>query len=296
MEMKHIAGVIALLGAMHLPTANANDHSNIKTTSITDNIHVISGNGGNITVVKDDRGLLVIDDGLNSMSEELMMTIGDMADTPVKFLLNTHWHYDHVGGNGNMVDAGATILAHNNVHKRMVKGGTIAAFNAEIAPAKGDELPVITYDDGIRFHWGNDVFDVQHFPSSHTDGDSVVFVDDANMVIMGDVYFHSMYPFIDASSGGSMSGVITAVSRVIDGIDNDTVVIPGHGGVTATKDDLVSYRNMLQAMYAKLAAMKNAGKSAEEAVAAKPTAEFDAEFNDGFLKADTWVKVVYEAI
>jgi cyclase len=296
MDMKHIAGMLAILGTLQLPLANADDHNTLKTTAITDTIHVVSGNGGNVTVVKDTRGLLVIDDGLNSKSEELMMTVGDMADTPVKFLVNTHWHYDHVGGNAAMHDDGATILAHHNVHQRMVNGGTIAAFNAEIAPAKADELPVITYHEGLRFHWGNDVFDVQHFPAGHTDGDSVVFVKEANVVVMGDIYFHSMYPFIDASSGGSVKGVVNAVSQVIEVINDDTVVIPGHGAVTASKDDLISYRDMLQTMHDKLAAMKKAGKTADEAVAAKPTAEFDAEFNDGFLKADTWVKVVYDAI
>lgn len=296
MNMKPLALAVTLLGALHAPLLSADNHPQIISTSVTDSIHVLSGDGGNITVVKDERGLLVIDDGLKSMDEELMMTLGDMADTPVKYLLNTHWHYDHVGANGAMHDNGATILAHHNVHKRMVSGGTIAAFGAEIAPATADELPVITYHDGIRFHWGGDIYDVQHVAAGHTDGDSIVFVDDANIVIMGDIYFHSMYPFIDASSGGSIKGVISAANKVINSIDDDTVVIPGHGGVTAGKADLIGYRDMLQTMHDKLAAMKAAGKSADEVVAAKPTAEFDAEYNDGFLKADTWVKLVYDSL
>lgn len=287
---------ISFAASTLLTIAHADNHPDLKTHAITENIHVITGDGGNITVVNDDRGLLVIDDGLSTKAEELMMTLSDIADKPVKYLLNTHWHYDHVGGNNTVVADGATIFAHNNVHTRMLKGGTIAAFGAEIAPAKPHELPVITYQDGLRFHWGSDIFDVQHVPAGHTDGDSIVFVENANVVIMGDIYFHSIYPFIDASSGGSVSGVIQAVNKVLAQINDDTIVIPGHGGATAKKADLAHYRDMLVSVQTALSDMKKQGKSVDEAVAAKPTAQFDAEFNDGFLKADTWVKVVYDAI
>jgi glyoxylase-like metal-dependent hydrolase (beta-lactamase superfamily II) len=296
MNIKPMAAGLALFGAIVTPSTMADDHNKIQSHAVNEYIHVISGDGGNITVVQDERGLLVVDSGLRPYSEDLLMTISDIADAPVKYLVNTHWHFDHVGANAAMNDMAATIFAHHNVHQRMVSGGKIAAFGRDVAPAEPQELPVVTYDDGLRFHWGNDVLDVVHFPAGHTDGDSVVFVEGANTVIMGDIFFHSMYPFIDASSGGSLQGVINAVSDVLAKINDDTVVIPGHGGITTNKAELTAYRDMLQSMYTTLAAMKKAGKSAEEAVAAKPTAAFDAEWNDGFLKADTWVKVVYDAI
>ena len=294
MKTSMLAGLIAL--SMSMTPVMADDHNTIKTHTIKDSIHVISGDGGNITVVEDERGLLVIDSGLKPYSEDLLMSISDIADSPIRFLVNTHWHFDHVGANLGINETGTTILAHHNVHSRMQQGGNIAAFGREVAPATANELPVITYDNGIKFHWSNDILDVQHFPKGHTDGDSIVFFENANVVIMGDILFHGIYPFIDASSGGSMVGVINAVNHVISNIDDNTVVIPGHGGVTTDKTGLIAYRDMLETVYSTMLAMKNEGMSVEEIVAAKPTAQFDSEWNDGFIKADTWVKIIYDAM
>lgn len=295
MTLNKVLRLTVLSACLMSPIAYAQDNQ-LDIHSLSDTVHVISGDGGNVTVIKDDRGLLVIDAGLRSKQEELMMTLAEMSDLPISKLVNTHWHYDHVGGNSGMADQGATVMAHSNVRDRMMKGGTIAAFGAEIPPASDDELPVITYQDAIQLHWGGLALDVQHFPGGHTDGDSIVFVDGNDIVVMGDIYFHSIYPFIDVSSGGSIGGVIVALDKVLSRIDDSTVVIPGHGGATATKQDLMDYRHMLASVQRDLSAIKKTGKSLQEVLDAKPTAAFDAVYNDGFLKADTWVKLIYESL
>ncbi|MEY3018929.1 MAG: hypothetical protein RL336_2064 [Pseudomonadota bacterium] len=295
MALKTVLSIAALSACIMSPLAQSQDHT-LDIHSLSDTVHVICGDGGNVTVIKDDKGLLLIDAGLRSKQEELLMTIAEMSDIAIAQLINTHWHYDHVGGNSGLVDQGAVVMAHRNVRDRMMVGGTIAAFGAEIPPAADKELPVITYQDGINLHWGGLGLNVQHFPAGHTDGDSIVFTDDNRLVVMGDIYFHSIYPFIDASSGGSISGVIAAVDKVLSRIDESTIVIPGHGGATATKQDLMDYRHMLSSVQRDLTAMKQADKTLQEVLEAKPTAAFDAVYNDGFLKADTWVKLIYESL
>lgn len=265
-------------------------------SKLSENLYMLSGKGGNLAVSTGTDGTLLIDDDYLDMADKTRAAIKAISDEPVKFLINTHWHFDHTGGNEMLGDSGTIIVAHDNVRERLLNGGFITAFNMAVEPANKKALPVVTFAQSMSFHWNNDTIDVIHPSSSaHTDGDAVIFFKNDNVLHMGDLYFNNMYPFIDASSGGSMKGVIDSVTMLLEKINDKTRVIPGHGSLS-NKSELREYRNMLQTVYEKVLALKTSGKTLEQVVAAKPTAAFDEKWNGGFLKADAWVGIIYSAI
>ncbi|WP_246125453.1 MBL fold metallo-hydrolase [Exilibacterium tricleocarpae] len=267
----------------------------ITTVPVTDGVYMLQGRGGNIGVSVGTDGVFMIDDQYAPMSDAIRAAVAKLSDQPIRFLINTHWHGDHTGGNENFGKLGATIVAHDNVRARLASGGEVKAFKMVAQPAPAAALPVITFADGITFHWNGDTLRVEHVASAHTDGDSVIYFTEANVVHTGDLYFNGFYPFIDASSGGAMAGVIDGVARMLARIDDRTRIIPGHGPVS-NKAELQAYHDMLKSVYQRIKGMKDAGKSAQEVVAAKPTAAFDAEWGSGFLQPDKWVEIVYAAI
>jgi glyoxylase-like metal-dependent hydrolase (beta-lactamase superfamily II) len=267
----------------------------IKTTEVTPGIYMLQGRGGNIGLSIGDDGAFLIDDQFAPLSEKIQQAIAALTDQPVRFLLNTHWHIDHAGGNENFGQGGAIIVAHENVRKRLAKGQFVVPFNAEIPPAPGVALPVVTFDQGITFHWNDDTLEVVHLETAHTDGDAVIYFKTANVVHTGDLFWNGLYPVIDASSGGSTVGVISGVERILARIDSSTRLIPGHGPV-GDKDDLRSYLEMLMASYASIKALKEQGKTLEQIVEAKPTAEFDEQCGVAFLNPEQWVGMVYSTL
>lgn len=267
----------------------------ISAIPVADGLYMLTGQGGNMGLSVGADGAFLIDDQFAPLTEEIVASIGKLSAEPVKFLINTHWHYDHTGGNENFGKRSAIIVAHNNVRTRLEAGGVIEAFKKTVPPASPAALPVITFEQAITFHFNGDTIDVSHPSPAHTDGDAIIYFQKANTVHMGDTYFNGLYPFIDASSGGKMLGVINAVADVLAKIDDKTRVIPGHGKLS-NKKELQEYHAMLKAVYTKVAAMKQAGKSAEQVIAAKPSRQFDAQWGKGFLTPDQWVGIIYEAI
>ena len=267
----------------------------ITTVPVADGIYMLQGRGGNIGVSVGSDGVFMIDDQYAPMSEAIRAAVAKLSDQPIRFLINTHWHGDHTGGNENFGKLGATIVAHQNVRERLLKGGEVKAFKMVAAPAPAAALPVITFADGITFHWNDDTVKVEHVATAHTDGDAVIYFTEANVVHTGDLYFNGFYPFIDASSGGGMAGVIAGVAAMIERIDERTRIIPGHGPLS-NKAELQAYHDMLASVYRKIKALKDQGKTRGQVVAAKPTADFDAAWGKGFLAPDRWVGIVYEAI
>jgi glyoxylase-like metal-dependent hydrolase (beta-lactamase superfamily II) len=229
------------------------------------------------------------------LTEKILKAISAVTDKPVRFLVNTHWHGDHTGGNENIGKGGAIIVAHDNVRKRLAKGQFMKAFNANIPPSPPKALPVITFADSVTFHWNNETLEVLHPKSAHTDGDAVIYFKTTNVVHVGDLFFNGIYPFIDAESGGSMAGVIAGVDEVLERIDDDTKVIPGHGPL-GNKSDLKAYRDMLATVHERMTELIKEGKNIDEIVAAKPTADYDAKWGAGFLNPDRWVQIVYAAM
>ena len=273
------------------------DFSNvqIKTIAVAEGVYMLSGRGGNIGLSVGEDGAFLIDDQYAPLTDKIQAAIAAVTDKPVRFLVNTHWHGDHTGGNENIGKGGTIIVAHDNVRKRLAKGQYMKVFDANIPPAPPGALPVITFADGVTFHWNNETLEVLHSKSAHTDGDAVIYFKNANVVHVGDLFFNGIYPFIDAGSGGSLEGVIAGVDDVLGRIDDNTRVIPGHGPL-GNKADLTAYRDMLVTIQGKMTKMMNEGKNMDEIVAAKPTADYDAKWGGGFLKPDQWVKIVYSVM
>lgn len=292
-----ITVIPSLLFSVALSAHNQDDNGpQFSQKKLSENLYMLSGKGGNLAVSIGVDGILLIDDDYVDMAEKTRAAIKAISDEPVKFLINTHWHFDHTGGNEMLGDSGTIIVAHDNVRERLLNGGFIKAFNMAVEPANQKALPVVTFAQSMSFHWNNDTIDVIHpSGSAHTDGDAVILFKNDNVLHMGDLYFNNIYPFIDASSGGSMKGVIDSVTMLLEKIDDETRVIPGHGPLS-NKAELMEYRNMLQAVYSKVLALKNSGQTLEQVIAAKPTAAFDEKWNGGFLKADAWVGIIYAAI
>ena len=267
----------------------------IEVTQLTDNIYALFGAGGNIGLSVGEDGAFLIDDQFAPLSEKITEAVAAVTDKPISFLLNTHYHFDHTGGNENFSNSGVMIVAHKNVYERMSTEQVISFFDKTIPPSPEAALPVITFTDEMTFHWNDDDINIFHADVAHTDGDSIVYFPKANVVHMGDLFFNGMYPFIDLDSKGSMVGMIAGVARVLELIDEDTQVIPGHGPM-GTKDDLQTYHDMLITIHDKVQTQINRGKSKESIIAAELTKDFDTAWGNGILQSDQWIELIYESI
>lgn len=258
----------------------------IKAEQVAPGVAVLFGAGGNIGVSYGEDGTVLIDDQFAPLTGKIQAAVAALGAQPVKFLVNTHWHYDHTGGNENLGKAGAVIMAHDNVRVRM------AAGQGDQKPAAKVALPVVTYADGLKLHLNGEEVRVIHMPAGHTDGDSIVHWTKSNVVHMGDLFFLRMsFPFVDASSGGNVRGVIAAADKVLAMVDDQTKIIPGHGPV-ASKADLQQYRDMVAQIVSRVEAGVKAGKTLEQIKAERPTDGFGVK-PDGFITADRFVETVY---
>ena len=261
----------------------------IKTEQVAPGVAVLFGAGGNIGVSYGEDGTILIDDQFAPLTEKIQTAVSTLGAQPVKFLVNTHWHYDHTGGNENLGKAGAVIMAHDNVRVRMAAGQGDQKPSAKVA------LPVVTYADGLKLHLNGEEVRVIHMPAGHTDGDSIVHWTKSNIIHMGDLFFLRMsFPFVDASSGGNVRGVIAAADKVLAMADDQTKIIPGHGAV-ATKADLKQYRDMVAEIVAKVEISAKAGKTLEQIKAERPADGYGVKA-DGFITADRFVETVYNMV
>jgi len=292
MSLKKLFIIISCLVATSAFAQQDFSKVQIKTIPVAKGVYMLVGSGGNIGLSVGQDGAFLIDDQYAPLTDKILKAISAVTDKPVRFLVNTHWHMDHTGGNENIGKGGTIIVAHDNVRKRLAKGQFMKVFNANIPPSPPKALPVITFADSVTFHWNDETLEVVHARSAHTDGDAVIYFKSTNVVHVGDLFFNGIYPFIDAESGGSMEGVIAGVEEVLGRIDDKTKVIPGHGPL-GNKTDLKAYRDMLATVHESMTKLIEAGKNIDEIIAAKPTADFDAKWGGGFLKPDQWVRIVY---
>ncbi len=274
------------------------DTVQIRSVRVTDNISMLQGSGGNIGACWGENGIIVIDDQFAPLTKKINKALADLAnsDAPVRFVLNTHWHADHTGGNENYGKAGAVIVAHENVRKRMSIEQFVEAFNRKTPASPKDAWPIVSFATDVTFHLNGDDIHVFHVDNAHTDGDVVVHFTKANVLHAGDLFPSESYPFIDISSGGSFDGIISAAEKMLSVCNDDTKIIPGHGSLAGTKD-LGEYADMLKKVRTRIRELINAGKSLEEVKDAKPTAEFDTRWGQGgFMTPDTFTGIAYQSL
>ena len=294
---RHHAIIASIFAAftMLIGTAQAQqnfDKVEIKTERLSPTTYVLFGAGGNIGVSVGDDALFIIDDQYAPVGPKILAALKQISDKPVKFVLNTHWHGDHTGGNENMGKAGALIVAHDNVRKRMSSEQFMALFKLRVPPSPIVALPVVTFSTDVTFHLNGDEVYGFHVPKAHTDGDTVIQFKKSNVIHMGDTFFNGWYPFIDASSGGSPEGVIAAADRVLALADDNTKIIPGHGPVS-NKADLKNYRDMLSTVTGRIKVLMKEGKKLDEIKAAKPSAEFDEKWGKAFISPSAFVEMLF---
>jgi len=289
-----VAALAAALATLPL-IAQQQDFSKveIKADKLAPSIYMLTGAGGNMGLSVGDDSAILVDDQYAPLTPKIVDAVAKLSATPVGFVINTHWHGDHTGGNDNLGKAGVVIVAHENVRKRMSSEQFIAFMNMKVNPDPRIALPVVTFASDVTFHLNGEEIVVRHVPRAHTDGDAIVHFRNADVVHMGDIFFNKMYPFIDASTGGTLDGTIAGADRGLELAGTNTKIIPGHGPL-ATKADLQAYRDMLATVAARIKDAKRAGKTMEETIAAKPTAEFDPVFGKGFLPADKWVEMLWK--
>ena len=241
----------------------------IQTTPLRENTYLLTGAGGNMVASTGPDGTFLVDDQYAPLSARISEALGRIGRLPVRFIINTHWHFDHTGGNEAFGQSGSVILAHDNVRQRMSTEQFIAAFDRKVPASPQGALPVITFTEGVTLHLNGDTIEVVHVANAHTDGDALVRFRKANVLHMGDTMFNGGYPFIDLSSGGSIDGLLAAHARALELSDAQTIIIPGHGAQT-DRATLVAYRTMLQQARDRIAALKAQGKTRDDVVAAQP--------------------------
>ena len=256
-------------------------------------VWMLEGRGGNIAVCAGEDGVFMVDDQYAPLTPAILEAVREINEGPVRFVLNTHWHGDHTGGNENLGKAGAVVVAHDNVRERMSVDQFMAFMDRQVPASPKGALPVVTFSEDVTFHLNGETVHAFHVPAAHTDGDAMVHFRQADVIHAGDVVFFGLYPFIDVGSGGSVVGVIGALDRLLPLVGEDTIVVPGHGPLT-DRAGLVAYRDMLATVSDRVAAMIREGMSLEAVQAARPSADYDEAWGQGFIKPDRFVAMLYE--
>jgi cyclase len=288
-------GLAVCLAAIPAFTQQDFDKVQITTTKVADGVYMLSGAGGNIGVAVGPEAVFLIDDEWAPMTPKVKAAVAALSDKPVRFVLSTHWHPDHTGGNKDLGEAGALIVAHDNVRVRMGSDQFIQALNQRFPASTARALPVVTFADTATLHLNGDDVHAIHVPPAHTDGDAVVRFDKANVLHAGDLFFNGFYPFVDLSSGGSFLGMLAGVEKMLTLVDANTKIIPGHGPL-ADRAALVAYRDMLAGVRDRIAPLVRQGKTQAEVVAAHPTRELDEKWGKGFMTPDNFVGIVYTSL
>ena len=267
----------------------------LKATSLGQGLFVFSGDGGDVTAIVDEGSILLIDSGLASRVTELSDAISKTAMRPVTRLVNTHWHFDHTGGNTYFGSSGVTIIAQKNVKQQLSSVQDVSFIGLRDGHYPSEALPGVTYSSSMSLQQGSQRLTLENYGSAHTDGDTVIYIVPANVAVVGDIFSNHFYPIIDLVSGGSIAGMIHSLDRILAQTDEQTKIVPGHGPV-ATRADLQDYRDMLVQVRQRIQDLIAAGKTMDEVVAAAPTKDFDAKWGSGYVPADVFIRMVYSSL
>jgi cyclase len=270
----------------------------LAVSEVAKGISVIEGiegfAGGNVGVSVGSDGVFIIDDELEMMSPKLQAELSKLGKSPVRFVINTHFHGDHAGGNTTFGSAGAVILAHDNVRVRL-SAAELEQAKDKVVAKPGVGLPVVTFAQDVTLHLNGDTVHVFHVPPAHTDGDVVVHFTMANVIHTGDLFLGQGYPFVDIKSGGDFQGFITAADAILAVANDKTRIIPGHGKVCG-RTELVAWRAMLEQVRQRVQKLVKQGKTLEQAILAKPTADLDAKVSPNFISPDAIVEAAYKSL
>jgi len=259
----------------------------IKVTKVAGNVYMLEGSGGNIGVSVGEDGIVIVDDQFAPLAPKIKAALKGITDKPLKFVINTHFHGDHTGGNAQF-GTDATIIAHENVRKRLKDGGTVGG--GAVPPAPKEALPVVTFNDRATVHLNGEDIRAIHFPNGHTDGDSVIFFPQSNVVHMGDDFVTYGFPFVDVQSGGSVSGMIAGVEKVLTMVPENVKIIPGHGPIS-TPADVRKFVDMLKDTRALVAKAAADGKTADQMKSDHILSKYE-DLGKGFIKTDAWIELL----
>lgn len=276
--------VLCLAGGVH------GQEVTIKATRVAGNVYMLEGSGGNIGVSAGKDGILIVDDQFARLADKIRAALKDINSGDLEFVLNTHWHGDHTGGN-KVFGREATLIAHRNVRQRLASGGKRPGRT--IDPAPEEALPVITFDSSLSIHFNGEEIEVRHAPKSHTDGDGAVYFTESKVLHMGDLFFSGLLPFVDLASGGSVEGLIHSIEKAVGDLSGDVKIIPGHGPLS-TLDDLKTYHTMLVETTGVIRAGMKAGKSLEEVKTAGLPSKWDS-WSWSFISTEKWIETVYNS-
>lgn len=265
----------------------------ISTQKLAEDFYMLVGPGGNIGVSTGADGVYVIDDKFSRFADQIIARIGEVTGEPIRYVLNTHYHGDHTGANAEMKETGATIMAHDNVRKRMGMTFENKTFGRTVEAVDESLWPTLTFSDTATLHFNGQMVKALHVPNAHTDGDSIVHFSPANIIHMGDNYFNGLFPYVDVDGGGTLQGMIAAQEKAIAMADAQTQIIPGHGPM-ATKGDLEKSADILKDILSRVKAAKESGKSIDEAVVAVPLTDYKDLAS--FINEEKMVRTAYRSL
>jgi glyoxylase-like metal-dependent hydrolase (beta-lactamase superfamily II) len=273
----------------------------METQKLADNVTMFDGPGGAVVVLNGPDGKVVVDTFVAPAWPRLKEALDGLGNAPVKYVIDTHWHFDHADNNAHLHAAGATVLAHENTKKRMsephdlpvlYRGADGALAGLHFDPSPAEALPRQTFATSYQLQANGETLALQHVAPAHTDSDIYVHFQNANVISMGDLFFNGMYPYIDPGTGGTITGNIAAVDKILSLAGNDTKIVAGHGPL-GNKADLTKFRDMLITSRDRIQKLKSAGKSAQEAVAEKPFADLEPVWGKGIINSEQWVQIAY---